>query len=338
MGTMKTELLTSNNIKRAGELLRAGEVVAFPTETVYGLGADATNEIAVKKVFTAKGRPADNPLIMTVADTQQLDDFVVISEAARQLMATFWPGSLTIILPIKPQKVAMIVTGGLQTVAFRLPNNDVARAMIRDAGVPIVGPSANTSGKPSPTTAQHVWHDMNGKIAAVVDDGPTQIGVESTVIDMSTKVPTILRPGAVTQQQLQDVLGITVIDATSTTSVASDVTPKAPGMKYRHYAPDKKVVMFDRLDAIALMQNLQTHDVVMAQDTTIEVMQLSLEQSWSLGTTLENATEQLFAGLRFYDDETQVATIYVEKMPSIGIGKAFNNRLAKAAGNQEFNM
>ncbi|WP_294975650.1 L-threonylcarbamoyladenylate synthase [uncultured Leuconostoc sp.] len=335
---MKTELLTSNNIKRAGELLRAGEVVAFPTETVYGLGADATNEIAVKKVFTAKGRPADNPLIMTVADTQQLDDFVVISEAARQLMATFWPGSLTIILPIKPQKVAMIVTGGLQTVAFRLPNNDVARAMIRDAGVPIVGPSANTSGKPSPTTAQHVWHDMNGKIAAVVDDGPTQIGVESTVIDMSTKVPTILRPGAVTQQQLQDVLGITVIDATSTTSVASDVTPKAPGMKYRHYAPDKKVVMFDRLDAIALMQNLQTHDVVMAQDTTIEVMQLSLEQSWSLGTTLENATEQLFAGLRFYDDETQVATIYVEKMPSIGIGKAFNNRLAKAAGNQEFNM
>ena len=291
MVTMKTELLTSNNIKRAGELLRAGEVVAFPTETVYGLGADATNEIAVKKVFTAKGRPADNPLIMTVADAQQLDDFVVISEAARQLMATFWPGSLTIILPIQPQKVAMIVTGGLQTVAFRLPNNDVARAMIRDAGVPIVGPSANTSGKPSPTTAQHVWHDMNGKIAAVVDDGPTQIGVESTVIDMSAKVPTILRPGAVTQQQLQDALGSTVIDATSTTSVANDVTPKAPGMKYRHYAPDKKVVMFDRLDAIALMQNLQTHDVVMAQDTTIEMMQLSLEQSWSLGTTLENATE-----------------------------------------------
>ncbi len=136
----------------------------------------------------------------------------------------------------------MIVTGGLQTVAFRLPDNDVARVVIRDAGVPIVGPSANTSGKPSPTTAQHVWHDMNGKIAAIVDDGPTQIGVESTVIDMSANVPTILRPGAVTQQQLQDVLGVTVIDATSTTSVASDVTPKAPGMKYRHYAPDKKLL------------------------------------------------------------------------------------------------
>lgn len=296
---MKTELLTSNDIKRAGELLRAGEVVAFPTETVYGLGADATNETAVKKVFTAKGRPADNPLIMTIADEKQLDEFVLISQAARQLMTAFWPGSLTIILPIKPKKVAMIVTGGLQTVAFRLPDNDVARVVIRDAGVPIVGPSANTSGKPSPTTAQHVWHDMNGKIAAIVDDGPTQIGVESTVIDMSANVPTILRPGAVTQQQLQDVLGVTVIDATSTTSVASDVTPKAPGMKYRHYAPDKKVVMFDRLDAIDLMHSLQTHDVVMAQDTTIEVMQLSLEQSWSLGETLETATEQLFAGLRF---------------------------------------
>ncbi|MFR8086380.1 MAG: L-threonylcarbamoyladenylate synthase, partial [Leuconostoc gelidum] len=290
---METELLTSNDIKRAGALLRAGEVVAFPTETVYGLGADATNEAAVKKVFTAKGRPADNPLIMTVADEKQLDEFVLISEAARQLMTAFWPGSLTIILPIKPEKVAMIVTGGLQTVAFRLPDNDVARAVIRDAGVPIVGPSANTSGKPSPTTAQHVWHDMSGKIAAIVDDGPTQIGVESTVIDMSSNVPTILRPGAVTQQQLQDVLGVTVIDATSTTSVASDVTPKAPGMKYRHYAPDKRVVMFDRLDAIDLMHSLQTHDVVMAQDTTIEVMKLSLEQSWSLGETLENATEQL---------------------------------------------
>lgn len=335
---MKTELLTSKDIQHAGGLLKAGEVVAFPTETVYGLGADATNELAVKKVFTAKGRPADNPLIMTVADVQQLDAFVVISEAAQHLMAVFWPGSLTIILPIKPGKVSMIVTGGLQTVAFRLPDNDVARAVIRAADVPIVGPSANTSGKPSPTTAQHVWHDMNGKIAAIIDDGPTQIGVESTVVDMSSKVPTILRPGAVTQQQLQDTLGVTVIDATSTKSVASDVIPKAPGMKYRHYAPDKKVIMFDRLDALDLKRILQSNDVVMAQDTTIAVMQLSLEQSWSLGETLENATEQLFAGLRFYDDEEQITTIYVEKMSPIGIGKAFNNRLAKSAGNQEFSI
>lgn len=335
---MKTELLTNKDVQYAGELLKSGEVVAFPTETVYGLGANATDETAVKKVFTAKGRPADNPLIMTIADEQQLDQFVVVSNAARQLMSAFWPGSLTIILPIKPGKVSMIVTGGLQSVAFRLPDNEATRTIIRAAGVPIVGPSANTSGKPSPTTAQHVWHDMQGKIAAIVDDGPTQIGVESTVVDMSVATPTILRPGAITQKQLEDVLKVSVIDATSTESVASDVTPKAPGMKYRHYAPDKQVIMFDRLDVLNLKTALRRNDVVMAQDVTISIMQIPLDQTWSLGETLENATEQLFAGLRFYDDEPHVGVIYVEKMPPIGIGKAFNNRLAKAAGNQEFNV
>lgn len=336
--TMKTERLTNQETQRAGDLLKAGEVVAFPTETVYGLGADATNDEAVKKVFIAKGRPSDNPLIMTVADIAQLDPFVTISDMAQLLMAHFWPGSLTIILPIKPGKVSMLVTGGLQTVAFRLPDNDVARAVIRAAGVPIVGPSANTSGKPSPTTAAHVRHDMQGKIAGIVDDGPTQIGVESTVIDMSATTPTILRPGAVTQQQLEAVLNMPVVDVTSTKSVASNVTPKAPGMKYRHYAPDKNVVMFDRLDALDLKNELQKNDVVMAQEPTLSAMQLSLDQSWSLGETLESATEQLFSGLRFYDDEIQVATIYVEKMPPIGLGKAYNNRLAKSAGNQEFSV
>lgn len=336
---MKTTIFTTDQqaLAKASALLKAGEVVAFPTETVYGLGADATNDSAVKKVFTAKGRPADNPLIMTVADVSQLEAYVTISEAAQKLMTQFWPGSLTIILPIITGQVSMLVTGGLQTVAFRLPANDVTRELIRMTGVPLVGPSANLSGKPSPTTAQHVWHDMQGKISGIVDDGPTMVGVESTVVDMSAAVPTILRPGAVTQNQLQEALGVAVIDATSTTSVASDVTPKAPGMKYRHYAPDKKVVMFDRLDALDLKLILQKNDVVMAQDATIAGMQLPLSQTWSLGETLENATEQLFAGLRFYDDDDEVAIIYVEKMPPVGIGKAFNNRLAKAAGNQEFN-
>lgn len=337
---MKTTIFKTDkqSLAEASALLQQGEVVAFPTETVYGLGADATKEAAVQKVFTAKGRPSDNPLIMTVADESQLDEFVVISEAAKTLMAAFWPGSLTIILPIKPGRVEMIVTGGLQTVAFRLPDNDAARQLIRVAGVPIVGPSANISGKPSPTTAQHVWHDMQGKIAGIVDDGPTTVGVESTVIDMSATTPTILRPGAVTQQQLEAVLGVRVVDATSTKSVASDVTPKAPGMKYRHYAPDKNVVMFDRLDALTLKEVLQKNDVVMAQDATIAAMAIPKEKTWSLGESLETATEQLFAGLRYYDDEATVATIYVEKMSPIGIGKAFNNRLGKAAGNQEFSV
>ncbi|MBU7450863.1 L-threonylcarbamoyladenylate synthase [Leuconostoc citreum] len=333
---MNTERLTNQDIQRAGVLLKAGEVVAFPTETVYGLGADATHEEAVQKVFVAKGRPADNPLIMTVADAEQLTNFVSVSEAAKALIDAFWPGSLTIILPIKPGQVSMMVTGGLDTAAFRLPDNETTRAIIREAGVPIVGPSANTSGKPSPTTAQHVWHDMQGKIAAIVDDGPTQVGVESTVVDMAADVPTILRPGAVTQQQLEDVLGIHVLDATSTMSVADDVTPKAPGMKYRHYAPDKQVVMFDRLDALALKVSLAPTDVVMAQEETLQRMALPLAQTWSLGTTLENATEQLFAGLRYYDDVAHVKTIYVEKMAPIGLGKAFNNRLGKASGNQEY--
>ncbi|WP_349535220.1 L-threonylcarbamoyladenylate synthase [Leuconostoc citreum] len=333
---MNTERLTNQDIQRAGVLLKAGEVVAFPTETVYGLGADATHEEAVQKVFVAKGRPADNPLIMTVADAEQLTNFVSVSEAAKALIDAFWPGSLTIILPIKPGQVSMMVTGGLDTAAFRLPDNETTRAIIREAGVPIVGPSANTSGKPSPTTVQHVWHDMQGKIAAIVDDGPTQVGVESTVVDMAADVPTILRPGAVTQQQLEDVLGIHVLDATSTMSVADDVTPKAPGMKYRHYAPDKQVVMFDRLDALALKVSLAPTDVVMAQEETLQRMALPLAQTWSLGTTLENATEQLFAGLRYYDDVAHVKTIYVEKMPPIGLGKAFNNRLGKASGNQEY--
>ncbi|MGR8830169.1 L-threonylcarbamoyladenylate synthase [Leuconostoc citreum] len=333
---MNTERLTNQDIQRAGALLKAGEVVAFPTETVYGLGADATHEEAVQKVFVAKGRPADNPLIMTVADAEQLTNFVSVSEAAKALIEAFWPGSLTIILPIKSGQVSMMVTGGLDTAAFRLPDNETTRAIIREAGVPIVGPSANTSGKPSPTTAQHVWHDMQGKIAAIVDDGPTQVGVESTVVDMAADVPTILRPGAVTQQQLEDVLGIHVLDATSTMSVADDVTPKAPGMKYRHYAPDKQVVMFDRLDALALKVSLAPTDVVMAQEETLQRMALPLAQTWSLGTTLENATEQLFAGLRYYDDVARVKTIYVEKMAPIGLGKAFNNRLGKASGNQEY--
>lgn len=335
---MKTKIFetTKNDIEEASRLIQNGEVVAFPTETVYGLGADATNESAIKKVFVAKGRPADNPLIMTVADAAQLDEFVTISDQARGLMDHFWPGSLTIILPIKPGKVSMLVTGGLQTVAFRLPANDAARTLIRVAGVPIVGPSANTSGKPSPTTAQHVWHDMQNKIAGIVDDGPTQVGVESTVVDMSISTPIILRPGAVTQPQLEEVLQMKVIDATSTESVASNVTPKAPGMKYRHYAPDKNVVMFDELDALELKQVLAPNDVVMAKDDMIEKMALTNHQAWSLGNTLETATEQLFAGLRFYDDDSQITTIYVQKMPPIGIGKAFNNRLGKAAGNQEF--
>ncbi|CAK8054568.1 L-threonylcarbamoyladenylate synthase [Eupransor demetentiae] len=324
------------DLQEAAKDLRDGEVVAFPTETVYGLGADATNDEAVKKVFTAKGRPADNPLIMTVSDPKMLDDFVTVSPAARGLMANFWPGSLTIILPIIPDHVSMLVTGGLQTVAFRLPDNAVTRELISLVGKPLVGPSANTSGKPSPTTAQHVWHDMKGKIAGIVDDGPTQVGVESTVIDMSTDQPTILRTGAVTQEELEKVLGEKVLDATSTTSLAATQAPKAPGMKYRHYAPDKPVVMFDPLDLSDLVAKINHDEVVMGSDPILKSANLPKEQTWSLGPDVRSATEQLFAGLRYYDDQPNVTKIYVERMPEVGLGKAYNNRLGKASGNQLF--
>nr|MCH9869683.1 threonylcarbamoyl-AMP synthase [Serratia marcescens] len=246
---METKTLNNSTkaIEVAAKLLQSGEVVAFPTETVYGLGADATNDEAVKKVFVAKGRPSDNPLIMTVGAIEQLQPYVELTAQAKELMTVFWPGSLTIILPIKTGMVSMLVTGGLETAAVRMPANQVTRQMIRLAGVPIVGPSANTSGKPSPTTAAHVKHDMAGKIAAIVDDGPTQVGVESTVVDLTAKRPTILRTGAVSQGDLEQVLKTEVIDATSQKALAADQVPKAPGMKYRHYAPDKEVVMFDPL-------------------------------------------------------------------------------------------
>lgn len=337
---MDTQRLDNSTtaIEQAGALLAAGEVVAFPTETVYGLGARSDNDAAVKKVFAAKNRPADNPLITTVADVQQVHALAQVTPQAEALMTAFWPGSLTIILPIMPERVSMLVTGGLQTAAFRLPANETTRALIRAAGGPIVGPSANTSGKPSPTTAAHVWHDMQGKIAAIVDDGPTEVGVESTVVDLSGEVPTILRPGSVTLEDLQAVLQTPVMDATTTQSVAASVTPKAPGMKYRHYAPDVPVVMFDALDALVLKAHLQAGDVVMALDETLARMQLSAEQSWSLGASAMTATEQLFAGLRYYDEQAATRRIYVEIMPPFGIGRAYNNRLAKAASNQQFDV
>ncbi|MBS9337027.1 L-threonylcarbamoyladenylate synthase [Fructobacillus parabroussonetiae] len=329
-----------NNQKQSQDdaalLLQQGEVVAFPTETVYGLGADATNDEAVKKVFAAKGRPADNPLIMTVGEESQLDDYVTVSQPAKTLMKAFWPGSLTIILPIKPGMVSMLVTGGLQTAAVRMPANEVTRSLIKKAGFPIVGPSANLSGKPSPTTAAHVAHDMDGKIAAIVDDGPTQIGVESTVIDLTAKVPTILRTGAVTQEELATALGQEVVDGTSKKALAADQTPKAPGMKYRHYAPDKDVYVFDPLDWFDLQGVLQPSDAVMAEDHLLEQLANKQQPSWSLGQSLQQASENLFAGLRYFDDQAAVDRIYVQAMPDMGLGKAYNNRLAKASGGRLF--
>lgn len=328
----------TTDLAAAATLIKKGQVVAFPTETVYGLGADATNESAVKKVFAAKNRPSDNPLIVTVANVEMVKRFVAeIPPLAEKLIAKFWPGSLTIIMRYQPGSLSPIVTGGLPTVAFRLPASAVTRELITLADTPIVGPSANTSGKPSPTTAQHVWHDMHGKIAGIVDDGAARVGVESTVIDITTDIPTILRPGAVTQEELEVVIGEV---ASEHRKVGANETPKAPGMKYRHYAPDVPVYMVTEAQwpAAVVWAQQQLEPVgIMAPDSVIEANQLAgMNFVWSLGTDVTHANAKLFAGLRYFDDRDDVETILVHHFADEGVGLAYNNRLGKAASGQYF--
>ena len=215
----------------AAEILRAGGLVAFPTETVYGLGANALNEEAAKKIYAAKGRPSDNPLIAHISGENELRPLVSeIPEAGRKLMEAFWPGPLTIIFP-KSEAVPYGTTGGLDTVAVRMPSDPVANRLIALAGVPVAAPSANTSGRPSPTTADHVWEDMSGKIEMILDGGPVGIGVESTIVDVTGEVPMLLRPGAITMEMLEELLGRVEMDPAITGPMSPDMHPKAPGMK-----------------------------------------------------------------------------------------------------------
>ncbi|KRO17628.1 L-threonylcarbamoyladenylate synthase [Lacticaseibacillus saniviri] len=333
---MATKRLTPDELDEAAQLLKDGQLVAFPTETVYGLGADATNVAAVKQVYQAKGRPSDNPLIVHVADPEMVMTYADVSADAHRLMTEFWPGPLTIILPIKPHALAKEVTGGLNTAAFRLPANDTTRELIRRAGVPMVGPSANTSGKPSPTTATHVLHDLDGKIAAVVDDGPTKVGVESTVIDMTVTPPAVLRPGAIDAAMLYPVIGEV---ATEVHKVGAKETPKAPGMKYKHYAPNAQVVIvrteadFDAAIAWAEQQD----DVfgVLATDHVLATLPATMPQ-FSLGQDVTSAAHNLFAGLRYFDNHPDVKMVLAEGFETTGLGSAYMNRINKSAGGQYF--
>ena len=338
---METRIFKLNEIDQAAQAIKDGQLVAFPTETVYGLGADATNEAAVKNVYLAKGRPSDNPLIVHVASIEMVERYAAeIPNSARQLMKAFWPGSLTIILKIKPGSLSKTVTGGLATVAFRYPDCQPTLDLILKAGVPIVGPSANTSGKPSPTTAQHVFHDLNGKIFGILDNGPTRVGVESTVLDLSTPQPTILRPGAVTKAQIESVIGSIDLDQHH---VGTNETPKAPGMKYRHYAPGVPVAIVDP------QTNWQSvNSWIEEQPSKVGVMaekQILDAFSWpdnaviySLGEDVSDASSHLFAGLRFFDDQKDVASILVQGLDATGLGTAYMNRLNKSAGGKHFEV
>ena len=245
---MKTKIFGKEGISEAAEILKQGGLVAFPTETVYGLGGNGLDKEAAKKIYAAKGRPSDNPLILHVSSIEEVYPLVkALPEKAKKLMEAFWPGPLTLVLP-KSDIVPKESTGGLETVALRSPENALTLALIRACGFPIAGPSANLSGRPSPTEAAHVLEDLGGRIEGILEDGAVGIGVESTIVDLSEDSPTLLRPGAITIEDLEEVLGEKVaIDPTLLgKSMAEGFTPKAPGMKYRHYAPKAEMILFKK--------------------------------------------------------------------------------------------
>lgn len=314
-------------------LLGAGHVVGFPTETVYGLGAVATNEAAVAKIFEAKGRPSDNPLIVHIGTIEEVDNYITdVPETARLCMEAFWPGPLTLVMNIKNNSIAPNVTAGLTTVGLRMPDNDVALTLLRQLGQPVAAPSANRSGRPSPTEARHVYDDLTGRIPMILDGGATGIGVESTVLDVTTPIPTILRPGGVTKEMLEVIIG-DVFQPTKLQAEAKE-TPKAPGMKYTHYAPNAPVVLIEP-DAQKInnaIKQLQSDGKKVALLSMINLQQALADYFFSFGDTKEQMAAQLYDALRACDD-TDADVILAVTTDEAGVGAAIMNRLEKAAGN-----
>lgn len=341
---METKIIHPKDINEAVKAIKDGKLVSFPTETVYGLGADATNEEAVKNVYLAKGRPSDNPLIVHVASSKQVLPFVSnISEKAQQLMKTFWPGPLTLIFNLKSTKsLPSVVTGGLATAAFRMPNNELTLQLIEESQTVLVGPSANTSGLPSPTTANHVYQDLAGKIFGVLDGGASFVGIESTVLDMTQEngIPVILRPGAITKEQLEEVIGSVEMDQHILTE---NETPKAPGMKYKHYSPKTPVIMIDYLannwqEAINEFKSDHKKVGIMTHSAKKNLLN-NYDSYFELSQKYDvvEAMRYLFAGLRELDDsQLGLDVILVETYPETGAGIAYMNRLKKAASQKTY--
>lgn len=325
-------------LTQAARILVSGGLVAFPTETVYGLGANGLEPQAVAGIFRAKGRPSDNPLILHIAEASEVLQLVrTIPANARALMERYWPGPLTLVLERKPI-VPDQVTGGLDTVAIRLPDSVIARELIRLTGLPIAAPSANLSGRPSPTTAEAVAADLSGRIEAIVDGGPCDVGVESTIIDCTTPVPTLLRPGGITLEMLMDTLGEVEIDPALG---RDDLIPKAPGMKYRHYAPSAPMILLEGEEvnvAAALIEKVRqavlegkrVGAVVSAETAAL----LPAEIQFAVYGHRRNAGEianHLYNVLLSFD-HNPVDIIYAEGISESGLGLAVMNRLRKAAG------
>ena len=318
----------------AAELIRKDELVAIPTETVYGLGANGLSETAVARIFEAKGRPQDNPLILHIADAADMEKLCHdIPEVAYTLAEKFWPGPLTMVLPAK-DIVPSCTTAGLPTVAIRCPDNAVTREIIRQSGVPIAAPSANISGKPSTTTAQHVLHDHDGRIAAVVDGGPCRVGVESTIIDLTDERPRLLRPGGVTSQQLVEVVGDLVLDKAITESVTHDTVVKAPGMKYRHYAPACQVIVVNGSKEAAakyIAEHYKPGNRVLCFEEELEIFAPFNPLAYGKEKDVDSLMAGLFAALRELDDAS-IGTVFARQPQGSGKALAVQNRLLKAAG------
>ena len=335
--TKGQQKIIEDQISAAADILRQGGLVGIPTETVYGLGANALDAEAVNKIFEAKGRPQDNPLIIHIPGPQWLPRYCEdVPPLAYTLARKFWPGPLTMILKRKPI-VPDATTAGLDTVGVRCPDHQVTLSIIREAGVPVAAPSANTSGRPSPTTAQHMMEDMNGKIDAIVDGGPCSVGVESTIIDLTCEPPRLLRPGGITLEQLRSVLGTVDVDPAVTRLLGAGEKPKAPGMKYRHYAPKAPVTVVtgDPARAAAYMaEHAGAEDGIICFDEFLPLFaQGTARPVMDLGPAGDKAEQarHIFDALRAFD-HTDVTAIWAQCPDTEGIGLAIANRLNKAAG------
>lgn len=329
----KTKLLDSSteSIEYAASLLRSGETVGMPTETVYGLAANAFDPEAVKKIFEAKGRPQDNPLIVHISSMDMLDELVTfIPDNARKCASEFWPGPLTMIMP-KSDVIPLTTSAGLDTVGIRMPSNKTARALISAAGLPLAAPSANLSGSPSPTKAEHVFKDLNGRIPCIIDDGSCAVGVESTVISFEGDTIRLLRPGFISAEELEAVCGRVLIDKGVTKAVSNDTVVASPGMKYKHYAPKADITIFDgSADAF--------HSFCLKKANPDDVLMVFGEEECSdidcrricYGSTGEKQARMLFDVLRKLD-EIGAKTAYARCPEKTGVGLAVYNRLLRAA-------
>lgn len=332
---------TSDEIALAAEVLKIGGTVIFPTETVYGLGANALDESAVKKIFEAKGRPSDNPLILHISELNQVYDLVQdIPETFYILAEKFWPGPLTLVMK-KSTIVPELVSAGLETVGIRMPAHPVALELLRRAGVPVAAPSANISGSPSPTQAKHVIADMDGRVDVIIDGGDCNVGLESTVLDISGEVPEILRPGGVTAEQLESIIGKVRIDRfVYDKPEDKSVKPKSPGVKYRHYSPKAEVILFDgAVENIVVEINKKAYELteegkkvgILATEQTKDNYSYGFVVSSGDRENPQTIASSFFKLLRYFDEQG-MDVILTEGVDKQGMGMAIMNRMVRAAG------